>query len=484
MPQNEIGQKSPRKILIFYIEIPKNTEVSGQKKKHPVRDFIVKHRYIFLTLAFAMILAFQNCGRGHGFTTADLNSQSSQTNLGLTNCPANTVSCQTDTGNGTQTCTQITPQDVSLGPCVVTSCKAGFSFVNGACVSNSCNPGSQIACNVANGNGTRQCDSSGQYGACSNIVCNTGYYLNQGNCSSEFISATVNNTSEFLAVNLHTYNVSISTSPGAVMESAKSSLTAVGGSCPANRSWAPLNQALTPWTVDNSRVGQPWTVGNNSWAFDGSSAQDMIGCQWKGCFYTANGASSCLVIDTTCPNGKVLIGGVCTAPPPPTTLPLPTTTTTTSTTSTLPPPCLFDGHTVQETQTIFAYNVTSANNPGDYCVNHSQIRYCGVGGVLQGSYPYASCKDIPAPTPPTTTLPSCPTGQMRVGNACVVQCNFRAGLYPNVLYTCPNGVGVTIIFTSSCQSGQGNNVWSWVYLKSLPTQNTQYYCRGGQVFPE
>jgi|GEM_PF-2695051 len=574
-----------------------------------MKEFIMKQRLILLAIGTLIFISFQNCSKS-GFNTQDLASSIDQSSSSIKTCTASTLSCETDSGYGQQTCTNNPIGNALLGPCVISSCKTGYSFVSGACISNNCTPGTQISCDLTNGTGTRICDQTGQYGVCSNPVCNAGFYLTQSNvCAPEFVQVLVNSANEFTAVINNIYDFNITTSPGAVLNDATSSLTAISGSCPANRSWAPLNKALKPWTLDGTSIGTQLKIGSNSWNFSGSFAQDMLGCQWSGCVDTTTGASNCITIDTTCPAGKYFIGascGVCLTnttynattkscdpiptPGPVTTIPttstttMTTTTTTTTTvkmttttttlkptttTTTLPPStttttlsttCTFNGQILQYGQSVTAYSVTTAYTPGDNCVFHQQVRTCYGNNNLVGTFPYASCTNIasstttttlppPITTSTTTTLPStcsfngqtvqygqsvlayeyqvapagvlciptseyricgvggvlsgtyqyssctngappppCPAGQQHVVNSkgisvCAVQCNYQTGLIPNYLYKCSNGVSVTIVNTSSCQSGGTNYAWPNVYLTYVPSSSVTYTCTAGNVFP-
>lgn len=498
----------------------------------------MKQKLILLTLGALVIISFQNCAK-NGFENQDLLSSVDQSSTSLQTCPAGILSCETDSGYGQQTCTQVSAQNASLGPCLISSCKTGFSYISGTCVSAACAPSSQVSCDLTNGTGSRICDQNGQYGPCSNPVCNPGFYLNQGVCAPEFVSVKVNNASEIMVAPLQIYQINVTTSPGAALNDVGSSLTAVAGSCPANQSWAPLNKALKPWTLDGTTNGVKLKIGTNPWNFSGNLMQDMTGCQWKGCVVTTNGASSCLLIDTVCPTGKYLIGNdcgvcpngqqynssthVCLPPvtPTPTTLPPSTTTTTTmkpttttvkpTTTTTMKVTCNFNGQIMQPGESLIAFTIGTAPQ-GDFCYNHRQLRYCGLDGVLTGDAKYSTCVDLPAPTTTTTmkpttttttvkstttttmkpksttttTLKACASGLSHVQTwngttICGYTCPTYLATGDITYYKCPNSV---YIYVSKCTSGpaQGSS-WSSIIMTYVPTKGASFTCSEGNVHP-
>jgi hypothetical protein len=155
-------------------------------------EFIVKRVHLFLVFGAILIISFQNCGRSQ-LKTLSSSSISQGASPGETEptqtCSSNVLACERDNGFGQQICTQISPQSISLGICVLSSCKTGFALVNGSCVSYSCQPGTHVSCDLANGTGTRTCSNVGQYGSCLNPICDPGFHLNSSNvCVADVVT--------------------------------------------------------------------------------------------------------------------------------------------------------------------------------------------------------------------------------------------------------------------------------------------------------
>ena len=86
----------------------------------------------------------------------------------------------------------------------------------------------------------------------------------------------------------------------AEINTAASSLKAIRGSCPANQTWAPLNQASSPWTFNLQPTGVAFLPGVNNWTYSQALDTEMGGCDWVGCVTSKAGSISCVEFLTRC----------------------------------------------------------------------------------------------------------------------------------------------------------------------------------------
>jgi hypothetical protein len=102
--------------------------------------------------------------------------------------------CSISNGSGTQmvTCNSNGSAFEKYGTCTVNRCNSGYFLSDGACLEQTCSPGStkSQACSISNGAGTQMvtCNSNGSavenYGACVANSCNIGYSLSYGVCTA------------------------------------------------------------------------------------------------------------------------------------------------------------------------------------------------------------------------------------------------------------------------------------------------------------
>lgn len=94
--------------------------------------------------------------------------------------PNSQVLCSVTGGIGSQTCNS---QGTGFtGPCSPAACYTGYKMSQGACVQETCIPGSQTACTVSNGSGIKYCDQNGSYGPCQLQSCASGFVMVGGQC--------------------------------------------------------------------------------------------------------------------------------------------------------------------------------------------------------------------------------------------------------------------------------------------------------------
>lgn len=389
------------------------------------------HFFLVLALGVTLIFSFQNCGRGEFKTISS--SLSSQANPGtLQACSSNTLNCETDTGYGKQICTQISPQSISLGLCILDSCKTGLTLINGDCVDTSCPSGTYLignTCGVCTGttqydSGTRSCVTPPPPKVC-----------------------TFNGKTLQIGEKVTAYNLG-SVSGSDICANHKETRTCVGdNNLSGSYTYASCGEAPPP--------PLPKTC-----TFNGKTLQ--YGEQVKAYNLSAvYGSDMCANHQEirTCYGDNNLSGSYpyasCSEPPP--------------------VMCLFGGKTIQLGEEVAAYSQASA--PGsDICANHKEMRKCIGDNVLSGSYPYASCIDDNLPPPVT-----CPAGlssyvDMNGKQICAYYCPLYLNSSP-AFYKCPNGVQIIV---SACPGGVTR---TGIYMSSIPKANATYMCNASDVYP-
>jgi hypothetical protein len=116
-----------------------------------------------------------------------------------------------------------------------------------------------------------------------------------------YVLITVNDNTQAEIKPNEKYSVLIRHSNDQIINPDASSITAISGSCPANNSWAPLNQQITPWQYTENGVNKNYARGINLAEYPAALATQMIGCQWKGCITTNKKLQSCITMYTTPP---------------------------------------------------------------------------------------------------------------------------------------------------------------------------------------
>ena len=262
----------------------------------------------------------------------------------------------------------------------------------GQTAANSC-PSFAVPCSVTHGSGTESCansDSGPVYGACQNIICDTGFAYNSNSnicvgaeVSSSFamlVSGTnlaPTGASSFIAQIGQNYDFKITGSNDVVsagINSAQSYAKYISGQC------AGSSYTFQPLTTDFTPSGASFQFGDNAVAYTIALANTLGGCIWQVCAVSNNS-----VVPAACVN---MIASVDPLPTTTTTTTLPPTTTTTTTlpkptttTTTLPPTTTTTTTTLPGSQPIVtgktcvgpinaSYNCHSFASGGSASANH------------------------------------------------------------------------------------------------------------------
>lgn len=127
--------------------------------------------------------------------------------------------------------------------------------------------------------------------------------------AQDFLRISYQDSTRMRLTSARIYPILVLNSSDEVLNTSASSITAVSGACEANKTWAPLQRPVSPWTFDTAGTATHFKSGWNLFNFSRVLKSEMDGCVFRACVKSSSGTESCLTIETD--------AAIITPPPPP-----------------------------------------------------------------------------------------------------------------------------------------------------------------------